>query len=83
MENDILCKISNRKKPKANFSFPKSLKIITAIAASIAIFVSISLFFARENNDDMCELEQLFANLSTEDQSYLIEVYQSDIFINQ
>lgn len=55
---------------------------VLAIAASIALLLIFNPFFLQEQGS-FSKVEQAFANLSQEDQAYMLEVYQEDIFMNE
>ena len=40
-------------------------------------------FSPKEETDSFSHVERAFANLSQEDQTYLLAVYQEDIFMNE
>lgn len=53
-----------------------------AIAASMALLLVINLQPHTGDADGLLKVEQAFANLCNEDQAYMLEIYQDDIFIN-
>lgn len=59
------------------------LRIVTLAITSAA--AAVALFFVLNYNQPVGidEVDEAFDNLSMEDQSYLLSVYQDDIFINQ
>lgn len=54
-----------------------------AVAASIALLFVFHPFSLKEETDSFSHVEQAFANLSQEDQAYMLAVYQEDIFMNE
>ncbi|MDO4165200.1 MAG: hypothetical protein Q4D56_12590 [Bacteroides sp.] len=56
----------------------RSIIGMTAVAASIALLL---VFHPGRQDSGLLQVEQAFANLSNEDQTYMLEVYQDDIFI--
>ena len=54
-----------------------------AVAASIALLLVFHPFSPKEETDCFSHVEQAFANLSQEDQAYMLAVYQEDIFMNE
>ena len=52
-------------------------------AASIALLLVFHPFSLKEETDSFSHVEQAFANLSHEDQAYMLAVYQEDIFMNE
>jgi len=55
---------------------------VTSVAAAAALFVVFSTGFKQEKPVGMTDVEQAFAQLSAEDQAYMLQVYQDDIFLN-
>jgi hypothetical protein len=54
-----------------------------AVAASIALMIIINPFSQKEQSDSFSKVEQAFASLSQEDQDYILDAYQEDIFMNE
>lgn len=58
---------------------------LSAAAAVVAMFV-INIHFSAPNtptaSSDIQDVEQAFAQLSENDQAYILDVYQDDVFIN-
>lgn len=54
-----------------------------AVAASIALLLVFSPASRKEQTDSFSKVEQKFANLSQEDQAYMLAVYQEDLFMNE
>ena len=54
-----------------------------AVAASIALLFVFSPLFHKGTTDSFSKVEQAFANLSQEDQAYMLGVYRDDIFMNE
>ncbi len=55
----------------------------TGIAAMLALFIAVAATMMLSSNTDFYDIAQAFDDLSETDQSYIIESYQDDIFINQ
>ena len=54
-----------------------------AVAASIALLLVFSPVSHQRQTDSFSKVEQAFANLSREDQAYMLAVYQEDLFMNE
>ena len=54
-----------------------------AVAASLALLLVLHPFASDEPTDGFTHVEQAFANLSLEDQAYMLEIYQDEIFMNE
>ena len=59
------------------------VKGIAAVAAVVALILMFTPHNAKTEADNFTDVEQAFAHLSSEDQAYMLEVYQEDIFINE
>ena len=64
---------------RCNVNFAGAL----AVAASLALLLVLHPFASDEPTDGFTHVEQAFANLSLEDQAYMLEIYQDDIFMNE
>lgn len=56
---------------------------VTSVAAAVALFVVFNTGMKNENAVQFNDVEQAFAQLSAEDQAYMLQVYQDDIFLNE
>lgn len=67
----------------------KSLKVrllmrsVVAMAAAIALLLVIHLNFKKSSYCSMNDVDIAFSQLSTDDQAYLLSVYQDDVFVNE
>jgi len=52
------------------------------VAASVALLLIFKAVPAYQEMRDLNAIDQAFAELSTDDQDYLLEVYQDDLFMN-
>lgn len=59
---------------------------VSLSAAAVAAMFIISIHFLATNtptaSSDIQDVEQAFAQLSEDDQAYILDVYQDDVFIN-
>ncbi len=67
-----------RRKPLSAIS-----RAILATAASILLFFAVHTAWKGTSADLQGKVEQAFNSLPQEDQTYLLETYQDDIFLNQ
>ena len=61
-----------------------AIRAAIAVAACIALFLVVKKVLPQGNDtttDDFENVELAFNNLSTEDQDYLLEVYQEELFL--
>lgn len=67
--------------------WPSVRTIVMTAAASIAAAIILPTAFKGPHTDSTAagfdSVERAFANLSSEDQAYMLEIYSEDIFINQ
>lgn len=85
MEEDVWKKVKDIK-PASRQRKLLRIRIVTATAAVAAVAaLALSLRFSSNNQSEtnILQVEQAFANLSSEDQAYILEVYQDDIFMNE
>ena len=54
-----------------------------AAAATLAVLVGYHALSRSQSEDNFTAVEEAFAHLSNEDQEYLLEVYQEDIFMEE
>ena len=96
MEANILEQVKDDK-PKPVRKQPKKrplLKVIwaaaMAVAASVAVLLILNIDFAAPHStlpsqadNEMQAVDQAFAQLSSADQAYLLNVYQEDVFLDE
>lgn len=68
---------SNRKK-----GLRIALYSALAVAAAVALFFAIQPLLPISSTDDFESVELAFNNLSTEDQDFLLQIYEEDLFMN-
>ncbi len=51
-----------------------------AMAACLALFIAISAILSSQGENDIDDVETAFCQLSPDDQSYLLDVYQDELF---
>lgn len=56
-------------------------RISIAAAAVFVLVMGLKALYTSKTVDSVTAMEQAFVNLSAEDQDYLLEVYQEDIFL--
>ena len=96
MEANILEQVKDDK-PKPVRIQPKKrplMKVIwaaaMAVAASVAVLLVLNIDFAAPHSslpsqadNEMQAVDQAFAQLSSTDQAYLLDVYQEDVFLDE
>ena len=94
MEANILEQVKDNK-PKPVGIQPKKrplMKVIwaaaMAVAASVAVLLVLNIDFSASSSqpsqagNEIQAVDQAFAQLSSADQAYLLDVYQEDVFLN-
>ncbi len=86
IENNVWKEIG-QEAPKSPKHKPARIRFLfgaIGVAACISMLFVLNVLPHKENkSDDFRQVEQAFANLSIEDQNYIINVYQEDLFINE
>lgn len=59
------------------------MRSIIAVAASISLLVVVNINSSKSNNASINDVDQAFSQLTTDDQAYLLNIYQDDVFINE
>lgn len=59
------------------------MRSVFAVAASIALVLVIHMNFSKPNDASINDVDQAFSQLTTDDQAYLLNIYQDDVFINE
>lgn len=80
VENEIMAKAHCRQNKRNVLKvFYRSI----AVAATLALLLVVGTPDTSSKKTEFAEIAQAFDNLSDADQSYLLEVYQDDIFMNE
>lgn len=80
VEERIMADVASRNRKRNLF---KIIFRSAGIAAMLALIVAVGATMMLSSNTDFYDIAQAFDDLSETDQSYIIESYQEDIFINQ
>lgn len=85
MKRQILARNLSQSHPRRHRSMTlrRSIAGLLAAAAVTGIVVMIGGRWSAPSTTDYAHVEQAFDNLSNDDQTYLLSVYQEDIFINE
>jgi hypothetical protein len=79
-EENMMVEVKSRRSKKP---LRIALSSILAVAAAIALFFVMQPLLPKSNVDDFESVELAFNNLSTDDQDFLIQVYEDeDILMN-
>ena len=84
LEADVIQNVKTETQPKSRKkAFRIALRTALAVAAAIALFFVVQPLLSKSNVDDFESVELAFNNLSTDDQDFLLQVYEEDdLFIN-
>lgn len=84
LEENVMNEVKAQPARKKATVLRMAIRAAIAIAACIALFLVVKKVLPQDNNtitDDFENVELAFNNLSTEDQDYLLEVYQEELFL--
>lgn len=59
------------------------LRSVILMTASVALVFIVNTNLSKQSTVSINDVDQAFGKLSTDDQAYLLNVYQEDIFINE
>jgi anti-sigma-K factor RskA len=59
------------------------MRSAVAVAASIALALIVNMHFSTTSHTTPSGVDQAFSQLSSDDQAYLLDIYQDDVFINE
>ena len=87
LENNVMEEVRGKRIEVREYSSRKkvlriTLRSLLAVAAAIALFFLVQPLLPKNNVDDFESVELAFNNLSADDQDFLIQVYEDDLFIN-
>lgn len=73
------------KKKRKSYRIPIISTLLAAAACAAVVFM-VHPFATKQSSqpvDSFAPVAQAYANLSAEDQAYMLEVYQEDVFLNE
>ncbi len=59
------------------------VRSVIAVAASVALVFILNMNFSKQSTISINDVDKAFCLLSTDDQAYLLNIYQDDVFINE
>ncbi len=84
LEEDIWKEVKNDSRQKEK---PTKLRFLMrsmiAVAASIALLLVVNMSLSKPASASINDVDQAFSQLTTDDQAYLLSIYQEDVFINE
>lgn len=87
LEQDVIAEVTAddtvTEKPKVKARTVKmTFRILLAAAAAVALFFVVTKNMPSDTTEDsFANVELAYNNLSTEDQEFLIEIYEEDVFL--
>ena len=84
LEENVMNEVKAQPVRKKAVTIRMAIRTAIAVAACIALFFVVKKVLPQGQNaatDDFEKVELAFNNLSTEDQDYLLEVYQEELFL--
>lgn len=82
-EKEDLPMTSAESKAKKTHTLRIAMRCVLALAASVLLAFIINMNFTKQNTATINDVDQAFSQLTTDDQAYLLNVYQDDVFINE
>ena len=85
LEENVMNEVKAQPARKKATVLRMAIRAAIAIAACIALFLVVKKVLPQDNDtitDDFENVELAFNNLSTDDQDYLLEVYQEEQFLD-
>lgn len=88
MEDDIWHEVKQDLQPKPKHRAKRVRVLAWVLSAAACIALVVVLHAGHRQNlqqqaDSLAQVDKAFANLSPEDQAYMLQVYQEDVFIDQ
>ena len=84
LEENVMNEVKAQPAKKKATVIRMAFRAAIAVAACIALFLVVKKVLPQDQNtniDDFENVELAFNNLSTDDQDYLLEVYQEELFL--
>lgn len=82
-QNSITATVETHQAVRKSTKLQIFMRSAIAVAASIALLVVINMNFSKSNGTSINDVDQAFSQLTTDDQAYLLNIYQDDVFINE
>ena len=87
LEDDIWDKVKNVSEVRQTARKPARLRFFirsaVAVAASIALVLVVSTTVSKTNSATIDDVDRAFSQLTSDDQAYLWNIYQDDVFISE
>ena len=83
LEEDIWKEVKNDCQEEKPARLRILMRTMIAMAASIALLFVINMNFSKPASASINDVDQAFSQLTTDDQAYLLNIYQEDVFINE
>ena len=82
-EKEVLPMTSAESKAKKPHTHRIAMRCVLALAASVVVAFIINMNFTKQDTATINDVDQAFSQLTTDDQAYLLNIYQDDVFINE
>ena len=83
LEEDIWKEVKNDCQKEKPAKMRILMRSMIAVAASIALLLVANMNFSKPASASVNDVDQAFSQLTTDDQAYLLNIYQEDVFINE
>ena len=82
-QNNITATVEIQQVGRKSTKLHLLMRSVIAVAASIALLFVINMNFPKSNDTSFNDVDRAFSQLTTDDQAYLLNIYQEDVFINE
>lgn len=72
---------SEENKAKRPRTLRVAMRCVLALVASVVVAFIVNMNFAKQDAATLNDVDQAFSQLTADDQAYLLNVYQDDVFI--
>ena len=83
LEEDIWKEVKNDCQKEKPAKMRILMRSMIAVAASIALLLVVNMNLSQPASASINDVDQAFSQLTTDDQAYLLSIYQEDVFINE
>ncbi len=83
LEEDVWKEVKTDCREKKSGRLRLVVRSAMAVAAAVALLVVINMGVSKPSPVTIDDVDRQFSRLSFDDQTYLLEIYQEDVFINE
>lgn len=83
LEENVWNEVKDDGKERKNGRLRLFMRGAMAVAAAVALLFVINMGVSKPEPVTVNDIDQAFSQLTTDDQTYLLDIYQNDVFINE